>query len=93
MKRKYLLVLVHHIAGRYDDMKSAAENIDFQTTILSRFDLIFIVRDKQSIQRDVNLAKHIIGVHKLRDQAPLKSVYLFFVLAYVSLSGSLLLYH
>lgn len=33
------------IYGRYDDLKSTAENIDLMTTILSRFDLIFIVRD------------------------------------------------
>merc|ERR1711981_1280025 len=35
------------VYGRYDDLRSAAENIDFQTSILSRFDAIFIVRDVQ----------------------------------------------
>jgi hypothetical protein len=30
---------------RYDDLKSAQENIELQSTILSRFDLIFIVKD------------------------------------------------
>lgn len=30
---------------RYDDLKTAQENIDLQSTILSRFDLIFIVKD------------------------------------------------
>ena len=29
---------------RYDDLKTAQENIDLQSTILSRFDLIFIVK-------------------------------------------------
>ena len=33
-------------------MKSAQENIDLQTTILSRFDLIFIVRDERLYERD-----------------------------------------
>jgi DNA replication licensing factor MCM5 len=28
------------VFGRYDDFKSASENIDLMTTILSRFDLI-----------------------------------------------------
>jgi hypothetical protein len=48
-------------------MKSPTENIDFQTTILSRFDLIFIVRDIQDEKRDQELAKHIINVHRKQD--------------------------
>ena len=40
-----MLAAANPIYGRYDDLKSAAENIDLMTTILSRFDLIFIVRD------------------------------------------------
>lgn len=28
------------------------QNIDFQTTILSRFDMIFIVKDEHNEQRD-----------------------------------------
>lgn len=39
-------------AGRYDELKSAAEQIDFRGTILSRFDLIFIVRDRKDEGRD-----------------------------------------
>lgn len=30
----------------------AAQNIDFQTTILSRFDMIFIVKDEHDEARD-----------------------------------------
>jgi DNA replication licensing factor MCM5 len=33
-------------------MKSPGENIDFQTTILSRFDMIFIVKDEHNEARD-----------------------------------------
>lgn len=53
--------------GRYDDMKTATENIEFQTTILSRFDLIFIVRDLQDTIKDQALAEHIINVHRKTD--------------------------
>lgn len=31
---------------------STEQNIDFQTTILSRFDMIFIVKDEHNEQRD-----------------------------------------
>lgn len=50
--------------GRYDDMKDPVENIDFQTTILSRFDMIFILRDIRNMRKDVMLAKHVINVHR-----------------------------
>ena len=56
-------------SGRYDDMKSAAENIDLQTTILSRFDLIFIVKDERNWERDMALAQHVLGVHRDASEA------------------------
>jgi len=49
--------------GRYDDLKTAQENIDLQTTILSRFDLIFIVRDERLYERDLAIADHVLGIH------------------------------
>ena len=49
--------------GRYDDLKSAQENIDLQTTILSRFDLIFIVRDERLYERDLQIADHVLSIH------------------------------
>ena len=51
-------------SGRYDDLKSAGDNIDLATTILSRFDLIFIVRDERSFARDVAVARHVLRVHR-----------------------------
>ena len=42
---------------RYDDLKTAQENIDLQSTILSRFDLIFIVKDERSIEKDKRIAR------------------------------------
>lgn len=44
-------------------MKSAQENIDLQTTILSRFDLIFIVRDERLYERDLQIADHVLAIH------------------------------
>lgn len=67
--RTSVLAAANPTFGRYDDMKSPSENIDFQTTILSRFDLIFIIRDKLSFGRDVTIAKHVINIHKNRDNA------------------------
>ena len=43
--RTAVLAAANPVFGRYDDSKSAAEQIDLMSTILSRFDLIFVVRD------------------------------------------------
>jgi len=34
------------------------DNIDFQSTILSRFDLIFIIRDVRDVERDEVLSAY-----------------------------------
>ncbi|KAJ3289749.1 minichromosome maintenance protein 5 [Borealophlyctis nickersoniae] len=61
--RTSVLAAANPVFGRYDDLKSPAENIDFQSTILSRFDLIFIVKDEHSLQRDQTIARHVLQVH------------------------------
>jgi DNA replication licensing factor MCM5 len=61
--RTSVLAAANPIFGRYDDMKTPGENIDFQTTILSRFDMIFIVRDDHSREKDERMAKHVMGIH------------------------------
>lgn len=61
--RTSVLAAANPIYGRYDDLKTPGENIDFQTTILSRFDMIFIVRDEYERGRDERIAKHVMGIH------------------------------
>ncbi|SMN21268.1 similar to Saccharomyces cerevisiae YLR274W MCM5 Component of the hexameric MCM complex [Maudiozyma saulgeensis] len=61
--RTSVLAAANPIYGRYDDMKSPGENIDFQTTILSRFDMIFIVKDEHDEERDISIANHVINIH------------------------------
>ena len=60
--RTSVLAAANPIFGRYDDLKTPGENIDFQTTILSRFDMIFIVRDEHEKGRDERIAKHVMGI-------------------------------
>lgn len=57
-----VLAAANSVFGRWDDTK-AEENIDFMPTILSRFDMIFIVKDEHNEQRDMILAKHVMNVH------------------------------
>jgi DNA replication licensing factor MCM5 len=61
--RTSVLAAANPIFGRYDDLKTPGENIDFQTTILSRFDMIFIVKDEHERGRDEKIAKYVMNVH------------------------------
>ncbi|KNA03934.1 hypothetical protein SOVF_204460 [Spinacia oleracea] len=65
--RTSVLAAANPPSGRYDDLKTAQDNIDLQTTILSRFDLIFIVKDVRMYSQDKIIASHIIKVHASAD--------------------------
>ena len=58
-----VLAASNPIYGRYDDTRSTSENIDFLPSILSRFDLIFIVRDIRDYTRDLEMAKNVMNIH------------------------------
>ncbi|KAH7333859.1 MCM2/3/5 family-domain-containing protein [Rhizoctonia solani] len=61
--RTSVMAAANPVFGRYDEGRSPGENIDFQTTILSRFDMIFIVRDEHNESRDKAIAKHVMNLH------------------------------
>ena len=63
-----VLAAANPLFGRYDDLKHASEQIDFQTSILSRFDSIFIVRDIRQDGVDKAIAGHVIRLHMQHDQ-------------------------
>lgn len=48
----------------YDETRTSNENLsEFRSTILSRFDCIFLVRDTRNALRDLTIAKHVMNVH------------------------------
>mmetsp|Transcript_36112 Transcript_36112/g.67382 ORF Transcript_36112/g.67382 Transcript_36112/m.67382 type:complete len:752 (-) Transcript_36112:76-2331(-) len=61
--------------GTYNDLESTADQMDFESTILSRFDMMFIVKDVRDPERDYNLAMHMASLHKgeivLEQEGPL----------------------
>lgn len=61
--RTSVLAAANSVFGRWDDTKPTADNIEFQATILSRFDMIFIVKDEHDEQRDARVARHVVQVH------------------------------
>ena len=60
--RASVLAAANPVYGHIDDLKTTQEQIDFQTTILSRFDCIFLVRDIHNKERDERIAHHIVDI-------------------------------
>uniref|UniRef100_A0A0N4ZYP1 DNA replication licensing factor MCM2 n=1 Tax=Parastrongyloides trichosuri TaxID=131310 RepID=A0A0N4ZYP1_PARTI len=51
------------IGGRYDSSRTFADNVDLTEPILSRFDILCVVRDIHDPIEDERLAKFVIGNH------------------------------
>jgi len=54
--------------GRYLPNRTIAENINLPPSILSRFDLIFVLQDKPDPVHDRRLVRYILNVHKEADK-------------------------
>lgn len=50
--------------GRFDEYESIHSQINMAPALLSRFDLIFSLRDKPSRDRDAQLAGHVLKTHQ-----------------------------
>lgn len=55
--------------GRFDQYKSIADQIDLPSTLLSRFDLVYIITDKPHEDTDRRIAEHIVNIHRKPDEA------------------------
>ncbi|MEW6042962.1 MAG: LAGLIDADG family homing endonuclease [Thermoproteota archaeon] len=62
--RTSILAAANPMYGKYDPFKNITENVALPVPLLTRFDLIFVVRDIPSKEKDRNIAQHIIGLHK-----------------------------
>ena len=60
--RTTILAAANPKRGRYDPDLSVAENINLPPTVLSRFDLIFVIRDIPDAQLDEKIAEHILSL-------------------------------
>ncbi len=61
--RTSILAAANPMYGKYDPFKNITENVNLPIPLLTRFDLIFVVRDIPSKERDTLIAKHIINLH------------------------------
>ena len=62
-----VLAAANPVFGRYDDYKTPMDNIGMQDSLLSRFDLIFIVLDEMDPDHDRRIADHVLRMHRFRN--------------------------
>jgi replicative DNA helicase Mcm len=62
--RTAILAAANPTMGRYDPYRTVAENITLPVTILSRFDLIFVLRDVPEKEVDAKMTEHILDLHR-----------------------------
>ncbi|PWR71802.1 minichromosome maintenance protein MCM [Methanospirillum stamsii] len=51
--------------GRFDDFVPIGDQINMPPSLLSRFDLIFVLTDKPEHERDLAIAEHILKAHSV----------------------------
>lgn len=72
--RTAILAAANPEFGSYDKYKTFKDQTNISTPLLTRFDLIFVIRDTPNIPRDEKLAKHILDIYetgKTKDDVPL----------------------
>jgi DNA replication licensing factor MCM5 len=62
--RASVLAAANPIFGRYNELMQISDQMDLQTTILSRFDCIFLVKDINTEENNQRIAKHILDIHQ-----------------------------
>ncbi|MFW9779595.1 MAG: minichromosome maintenance protein MCM, partial [Candidatus Heimdallarchaeota archaeon] len=62
--RTAILAAANPRRGRWNPYKPTADNLNLPPTILSRFDLIFVMEDKPDLKEDHDKATHILNLHK-----------------------------
>jgi replicative DNA helicase Mcm len=67
--RTSILSAANPIYGKYDPYKNITENVNLPVPLLTRFDLIFIVRDSPEKEKDNLVASHILEIHRDTEHA------------------------
>ncbi len=62
--RSAVLAAANPLYGRYNRKKSLSENVNLPNSLLSRFDLMFLILDVSNVEKDMALARHVTFVHQ-----------------------------
>jgi len=72
--RTSILAAANPVESRYNPKKPVTENIDLPPTLLSRFDLIYLVLDIPQEKKDRRLAHHLVSLYYKEEDRPERSV-------------------
>jgi DNA replication licensing factor MCM4 len=61
--RTSILASANPVESRYNPSLSVVENIQLPPTLLSRFDLIYLILDAPNVTNDRQLAQHLVGLY------------------------------
>ncbi|CAF3707951.1 unnamed protein product [Rotaria socialis] len=73
--RTSILAAANPAYGRYNPKRSVEANIQLPAALLSRFDLLWIIQDKNDREIDLKLARHIASVHQTGCQPELDNLH------------------
>merc|ERR1719230_2040082 len=58
-----VIAVANPVEGRYDSTRTFAQNVNLSDPILSRFDVLCVIRDESDAAQDERLADHVICSH------------------------------
>jgi len=64
--RAAVLAAANPSLGRYDPYRNITDNISLPVTLLTRFDLLFIMKDVPEPDSDRRMSEHILTLHRLK---------------------------
>src|ERR671932_2718368 len=62
--RTSILSAANPMYGKYDPFKNITENVNLPIPLLTRFDLVYVIRDTPEEEKDNRIASHILEIHK-----------------------------
>jgi replicative DNA helicase Mcm len=62
--RTSILSAANPMYGKYDVFKNITENVNLPIPLLTRFDLIYVIRDTPEREKDSRIAGHILEIHR-----------------------------
>ena len=71
--RTAVLAAANPLYGRYNKRRSISENVNLPNSLLSRFDLLFLLLDRVDAEADIALARHVTHVHRFKKSPGLQT--------------------
>lgn len=64
-----VLAAANPVCGSYNDRVSVQENVGLPESLLTRFDLVFITRDRAGVDEDTRISGHVLKMRSVDDDA------------------------